>query len=208
MVKKGTKSSKRWLKERFRDCYVRLAYEKKLRSRAWFKLEEIDKSENLIRKGMCILDLGSSPGSWSMYAKNKVGNMGTVVSCDILSMKLINGVCFFKGDLRKISYRELLFRYLNFKTVNVVMSDMAPNFTGITSIDTNNSIRLAQLAFLICRKVLIKKGSFIVKLFQGEGFNEYFKMISSFFLMVKIRKPCSSRTRSREVFIVAEGFIK
>jgi len=208
MAKKRTKSSKLWLKEHFKDYYVRLASKKKIRSRAWFKLKEINARDNLIRNGMCVLDLGSCPGSWSIYAKSKVGDKGRVIACDIMPMKLIKGIHFFKGDLKKLYYRKLLLKYLTLQKVNLVMSDMAPNFTGIPSIDMNNSVNLAQIAFLICRDVLVQQGCFIVKLFQGEGFDEYFKMISLFFLTAKIRKPYSSRTRSREVFIVAEGFIK
>ncbi|QTM69195.1 23S rRNA (uridine(2552)-2'-O)-methyltransferase RlmE [Buchnera aphidicola (Hormaphis cornu)] len=207
MVKKSN-SSKRWLEEHFKDHYVISSFKNKLRSRAWFKLEDIDKIYHLINKGMRVIDLGCSPGSWSLYAREKVGNQGKVISCDILTMDPIPGVIFFQGNLRNKFFKNLLLKYCNINKVDLVMSDMAPNFTGISSVDMSNVINLAKLSFSICQSVLIYKGSFLVKLFQGEGFDEYLKMIKHFFLTVKVRKPSSSRTRSRELFIVAEGYKK
>ncbi|BBI01301.1 ribosomal RNA large subunit methyltransferase E [Buchnera aphidicola (Nipponaphis monzeni)] len=202
------KSSHIWIREHQKDIYVKQALLKKLRSRAWFKLKELDQRDNLIKKKMCILDLGSSPGSWSKYAVKKINYRNKVIACDIRPMKFIPGVNFVQGDIQNKHFLNTFIKYLNSKKINLIMSDMAPNISGNSYIDTALSIKLAQLAFFICQSVLIYQGDFIVKVFQGDNLNEYLQIIKNFFLKVKIRKPNSSKTRSKELYIVAKGWIK
>ncbi|MBZ2279383.1 rRNA methyltransferase, partial [Buchnera aphidicola] len=158
---------------------------------------------NLFNLDTHVLDLGSSPGGWSQYASSKIGNKGRIVACDILPMSPIIGVDFFQGDLRKKNTLNALLKYLENTKCHVVMSDMSPNITGHASIDIPNSIYLCHLALIFAKKILYKNGFFLFKSFQGEGFNEFYKEIKIFFSQVKICKPKTSRTRSREIFILA-----
>ncbi len=154
---------------------------------------------------MTVVDLGAAPGAWSQYAASKVSQTGRVIACDLLLMSPIVGVDFLQGDFRDEQILKALLEQVGDKKVQVIMSDMAPNMTGIPSIDIPRSIYLVELALDMCRDVLTSGGSFIVKAFQGEGFDEYLRKIRSLFLKVKIRKPDASRLRSREVYIVATG---
>ncbi|WP_041069159.1 23S rRNA (uridine(2552)-2'-O)-methyltransferase RlmE [Candidatus Ishikawella capsulata] len=203
IVKKRYNSSKSWLRKHFSDKYVKQAHEKKLRSRAYFKLEEIQKKEKIFYPGMDVLDLGSSPGSWSQYAAKCIQPHGYVIACDILPMKPMINVKFFQGDIRKTVLQDI-FNSIDTTNIQVVMSDMAPNISGIPNIDIPNTIYLVESALKISVKVLSDKGSFLVKIFQGEGFNESFKKISLFFRKVKIIKPNASYLTSREVYILAK----
>ncbi|QCI20517.1 23S rRNA (uridine(2552)-2'-O)-methyltransferase RlmE [Buchnera aphidicola (Brachycaudus cardui)] len=200
---KKSKSSHRWLSEHFQDAYVKKAQKNKIRSRAWFKLEQLDKSNKLFKSGMNVIDLGSSPGSWSQYAMQKIGKKGRIIACDILPMKPIIGVNFFQGDFRNKKILNLILNSLHNIKLDLVMSDMAPNITGNFSIDMPRIINLSQLALKISDYVLSKNGIFLLKSFQGEGFNEFYKEIKILFSKVKICKPKTSRTRSREIFILA-----
>lgn len=200
---KKTKSSSRWLLEHFKDEYVKKARENKIRSRAWFKLEQLDKSHKLFRIGMNIIDLGASPGSWSQYAMQKIGKQGRIIACDILPMKPITGVNFFQGDFRNKKTLNLMLNALTNIKLDLVMSDMSPNITGNFSTDMPRIIDLCKSALKISDYVLSKSGVFLLKSFQGEGFNEFYKEMKTFFLKVKICKPKTSRTRSREIFILA-----
>ena len=204
--KKHTASSKRWLDEHFDDEYVKKAQRLGLRSRAYFKIEEINNKDKLIQSGMKVVDLGAAPGGWSEYAVKAVGNKGQVVACDILSMDPIVGVDFLQGDFREDAVLEALLEKIDGKNIDVVMSDMAANFTGNDSADSARSMYLVELALDMCHQVLKKDGAFIVKVFQGEGFDEFFKQVKSEFKVAKTRKPESSRARSREVYLVATGF--
>lgn len=204
--KKRSTSSSRWLQEHFSDKYVIQAHKKGFRSRAWFKLDEIQQTAKIFKPGMTVVDLGAAPGGWSQYAASKVGQTGQVVACDLLLMDHIVGVDFLQGDLRDEQVLKALLECVGDKKVQIVMSDMAPNMSGTPVVDIPRSMYLVELALDICRSVLATGGSFIVKVFQGEGFNKYLREICSLFLKVKIRKPDASRSRSCEVYIVATGY--
>lgn len=204
--KKHTTSSARWLNEHFEDEYVKKAQKLGLRSRAVFKIEEINNKDKLIKSGMKVVDLGAAPGGWSEYATKVVGDAGQVVACDILSMDPIAGVEFLQGDFREEAVLNALLTKIDGKNIDVVMSDMAANFTGNDTADSARSMYLVELALDMCHQVLKKNGAFVVKVFQGEGFDEFMKEVKSVFKVVKTRKPESSRARSREVYLVATGF--
>jgi len=204
--KKRSASSTRWLKEHFDDHFVQKAQKMGLRSRAAFKLEEINQQDKLIKPGMTVVDLGSAPGSWSQFCVGVVGGSGTIIACDILPMDPINGVSFLQGDFRDEAVLDALLSRINGQNVDVVLSDMAPNMSGNDTTDQARSIYLVELALDMCHKVLKKNGSFVVKVFQGDGFEQFLKDVRAAFTTVKIRKPDSSRARSRETYIVATGF--
>ena len=182
--KKRSASSSRWLQEHFSDKYVQQAQKKGLRSRAWFKLDEIQQSDKLFKPGMTVVDLGAAPGGWSQYVVTQIGGKGRIIACDLLPMDPIVGVDFLQGDFRD----ELVMKAL-----------LEP------AVDIPRAMYLVELALEMCRDVLAPGGSFVVKVFQGEGFDEYLREIRSLFTKVKVRKPDSSRARSREVYIVATG---
>ncbi len=204
--KKLTVSSSRWMKEHFDDEYVKRAQRLGLRSRAVFKIEEINNKDKLIKSGMKVVDLGAAPGGWSEYASKVVGDSGLVVACDILSMDPIAGVEFLQGDFREEAVLDALLTRIDGKNIDVVMSDMAANMTGNESADSARSMYLVELALDMCQQVLKKDGAFVVKVFQGVGFEQFMKDVRNAFKTVKTRKPESSRARSREVYLVATGF--
>jgi 23S rRNA (uridine2552-2'-O)-methyltransferase len=204
--KSNSASSKRWMQEHVNDFYVQEANRKGLRSRAVFKLEEINKKDKLIRSGMTVVDLGAAPGSWSQWAVDTVGMSGKVIACDILPMDSIAGVDFLQGDFREDAVLEALLNRIGDKKVDVVLSDMAPNMSGNAAMDQPKSMYLVELALDMCRSVLVKEGSFIVKVFMGTDFDAFIAEVRKLFKTVKIRKPDSSRARSREVYLVATGF--
>ncbi len=204
--KKRTPSSTRWLKEHFDDKYVQKAQKLGLRSRAVFKIDEIQLKDKLIKPGMTIVDLGAAPGGWSQFAVEQVGDKGRVIACDILPMDPIAGVDFLQGDFREEAVLAALLERVGDAKVDVVLSDMAPNMSGTPAVDQPRSIYLIELALDMCRQVLAPNGSFVVKVFQGVGSEEYLKAVRELFKVVKVRKPDSSRARSREVYIVATGF--
>ncbi|HGN1854334.1 TPA: 23S rRNA (uridine(2552)-2'-O)-methyltransferase RlmE [Proteus mirabilis] len=203
--KKRSASSSRWLQEHFSDKYVQQAKKKGFRSRAWFKLKEIQQSDNIFKPGMTVVDLGAAPGGWSQYVVQQLGNKGRIIACDLLPMDPIVGVDFLQGDFRDELVLKALLDRVGDNKVQVVMSDMAPNMSGTPAVDIPRSMYLVELALDMCRDVLAPGGSFIVKVFQGEGFDEYLGQIRSLFTKVKVRKPDASRSRSREVYIVATG---
>ncbi|WP_343154072.1 23S rRNA (uridine(2552)-2'-O)-methyltransferase RlmE [Buchnera aphidicola] len=203
IAKNKSNSSNRWLLEHFQDKYVKEAKKNKIRSRSWFKLEEIDKNNKLFKPGMNVIDLGSAPGGWSQYAINKVGHKGSVVACDVLPMKKIVGVKFFQGDCRHKNILKLILNYLSHNTFNIIMSDMAPNITGCWSVDMPRVIEICKIALKMSTYLLSTHGVFLVKSFHGEGLNEFFKEIKMLFSKIKICKPKTSRSRSREIFILA-----
>lgn len=204
--KKHSASSKRWLNEHFDDHYVQQAQKQGLRSRAVFKIEEIQQKDKLLKPGMTVVDLGAAPGGWSQYAVEQVGMDGHVIACDILQMDPIAGVDFLCGDFREEAVLNALLERIGDNKVDVVMSDMAPNMSGNKAVDQSGAMYLVELALDMCREVLAPKGSFVVKVFQGEGFDQYLQEVRSMFSSVKTRKPDSSRARSREVYLVASGF--
>ncbi|CAL1329366.1 Ribosomal RNA large subunit methyltransferase E [Candidatus Providencia siddallii] len=203
--KKHSASSNRWLKRHQNDIYFKEAKKKKLRSRAWFKLKEIQQNYNIFKPGMTIIDLGSTPGSWSKYVINKLNNNCSIIACDLLPMKPIIGVNFLQGDFRdKITLTKIL-SLIDNKKADVIMSDMLPNMSGIASIDIPASIHLSNLALNMCHITLKPKGNFIVKILNGDGFQEYFKNVNNVFIKTYIHKPKSSRKQSREQYIIATG---
>lgn len=204
--KQKTASSTRWMQEHFDDEYVKKAQKLGLRSRAVFKIEEINNKDKLIKKGMKIVDLGAAPGGWSEYAVKAVGEAGQVIACDILSMDPIVGVDFLQGDFREEVVLDALLTRIGGQNIDVVMSDMAANMTGNETADSARNMYLVELALEMCHQVLKKNGSFVVKVFQGNGFDEFMKEAKKVFKTVKTRKPDSSRARSREVYLVATGF--
>ncbi|WWP01831.1 MAG: 23S rRNA (uridine(2552)-2'-O)-methyltransferase RlmE [Candidatus Dasytiphilus stammeri] len=204
--KRLTAGSKIWLKEHFRDPYVQKAKALGLRSRAWFKLDEIQRCYHLLKTEMIVIDLGAAPGSWSKYTVKIVGFNGIVIACDILPMNPILGVDFLQGDLTDASVRHALLNKVCKLKVQLVMSDMAPNISGFSITDNTRIMYLAELALQICCMTLTMNGSFLVKVFHGEGFDQYLQKIRLIFNKVRIRKPSASRPRSREVYIVATEY--
>ena len=204
--KKHSASSKRWLKEHFDDHYVQKAQKQGLRSRAVFKLEEMQQKDKLIKPGMTVVDLGAAPGGWSQLASDLVGSNGQVIACDILEMDPIAGVDFLKGDFREESVLNALLNRIDGNNVDIVLSDMAPNMSGNNAADQARSMYLCELALDMCHQVLKPGGNFAIKVFQGEGFDEFLTALRQNFTTIKTRKPDSSRARSREVYLVACGY--
>jgi 23S rRNA (uridine2552-2'-O)-methyltransferase len=205
MAKKRS-SSKSWLKEHREDPYVQKAQREGYRSRACYKLLELQDKDRLIRPGMTVLDLGSAPGGWSQVAVELVGHQGRVVASDILPMDNIAGVEFVQGDFTEDEVFEGLLTAIGPEPVDVVISDMAPNMSGMSAVDQPRSIYLVELALDMSRRVLVEGGVFVTKVFHGEGFDEVFQGAKSSFETVLTRKPKASRPRSREVYLIARGF--
>lgn len=201
-----SKSSSRWMAEHFEDEYVKMAQAQGYRSRAVFKLKEIQEKDQLIKPGMNIVDLGAAPGGWSQFARQLLGKKNKLIALDILSMDTLEGVDFIQGDFREESVMEELFVALEGLPVDLVMSDMAPNMSGNKGVDQPRAIYLGELALDTAKTVLTKNGSFLVKLFHGEGFEAIHSEIQRSFTKVAIRKPKASRPRSNEVYILAKGF--
>ena len=204
--KKRSGSSTRWLQEHFSDKYVQEAHKRGLRSRAVFKLEELQGRDRLFRPGMTVVDLGAAPGGWSQFSVEQVGAKGQVIACDLLPMDAIAGVSFLQGDFREEAVLNALLERVGQDKVDVLLSDMAPNMSGTREVDQPKSMYLVELALDMCRQVLAPQGSFVVKVFQGAGFDEFLLEVRRSFGTVRVRKPDSSRPRSREVYIVATGF--
>ena len=200
-----TKSSGRWLEEHFSDAYVQRAQIEGWRSRAAFKLEQIDLKDKLFQQGMAVVDLGAAPGGWSQYAGKRIGSGGRVIASDILPMDPLPDVAFVLGDFREPQPLAELTALLNGKPVDLVISDMAPNMSGNGAVDQPASMYLAELAMDFAQQNLRGGGQFLVKIFQGEGFDEYLRAARSNFNKVLVRKPDASRSRSREVYLLAKG---
>jgi 23S rRNA (uridine2552-2'-O)-methyltransferase len=201
-----SKTSKQWLKEHFDDVYVRRAKEEGYRSRASFKLLEIQEQDKLIRQGMTIVDLGAAPGGWSQVAANLAGEKGQVIASDILPIDSLPGVEFLQGDFTKDAVLESLIELLKDRQADLVISDMAPNMSGMKDIDLPRVMYLAELALDLARTVLKPDADFLVKVFHGEGYEELQKALKSSFSSVKVRKPKASRARSSEIYLLAAGF--
>lgn len=202
----SSKSSKKWLEERARDKYVKKSKQAGFRSRASFKLLEIQEKDRFIKPGMIVVDLGSAPGGWSQAAKILVGDKGSVLATDILPMAPISGVKFIQGDFTEDAVFEDLIERVGGESVDLVISDMAPNITGIRAIDQPGSMHLAELALDFARSILREGAYFLVKVFEGEGIGEFKQVLASEFEKVKVRKPKASRSRSREVYLLAEKY--
>ena len=201
-----TKSSARWLNEHVNDPYVKQAQKDGYRSRSSYKLIQLNEKDRLIRPGMLVVDLGSVPGGWSQVAARLVGAKGRVLATDILPMEPLKNVDFIQGDFTGESVLKQVLDWLGDNKPDVVLSDIAPNISGIDSADQASSIYLVELALDMARQVLKPKGDFVAKVFQGTGSEEFLKDLRTSFDKVLIRKPAASRSRSREVYMVAKGF--
>jgi len=194
------------MQEHFDDEYVKMAQAQGYRSRAVFKLKEIQDKDQLIKPGMNIVDLGAAPGGWSQFARQIVGKKDKIIALDILAMDPLEGVDFIQGDFREQAVLDRLYTVLDGAPINLVMSDMAPNMSGNKGVDQPRSIYLGELALETAKTVLAKDGAFLVKLFHGAGFEDFHREVQQFFAKVAIRKPKASRPRSNEVYILAKGF--
>ena len=201
-----SKTSDRWLKEHFDDVWVKKSREDGYRSRASYKLIELDNKDRLFRPGQTVVDLGAAPGGWSQVAVERVGDDGTVVASDILEMNPIAGVAFVQGDFTEQSVLDELLDLLGDRRADVVISDMAPNMSGMAAVDIPNAMGLVELALDMAQQVLKPGGVFVAKVFQGEGFDALLAEMRKSFGTVVSRKPDSSRARSREIYQVCKGF--
>jgi 23S rRNA (uridine2552-2'-O)-methyltransferase len=202
---KRSKSSSQWLKEHAADPYVKRAHKEGFRSRAAFKLEELDAAERLLKPGMVIVDLGAAPGGWSQYAAKAMNGKGLVVALDILPMDPMPGVEFILGDFREPGPILALRNVLQGRPVDLVMSDMAPNMSGIDAVDQPRQLYLAELALEFAREALRPGGVFLAKVFQGAGFDEFLRTVRGEFDKVRMKKPPASRARSAEMYLLATG---
>jgi 23S rRNA (uridine2552-2'-O)-methyltransferase len=201
-----SKSSRRWLQEHFADEYVKKAQREGYRSRAVYKLEEIQLKDRLIRPGMTIVDLGAAPGGWSQYATRLLDGRGRIIATDILSMDSLPDVEFIQGDFRDETVFAALLAAIGEQPVDLVMSDIAPNISGVEAVDQPSSMYLAELAVDLAGRVLAPAGDLLFKAFQGEGFDQLVKELRGRFTKLVIRKPKASRPRSREVYVLARGY--
>ena len=199
-----SKSSQRWLKEHFSDPYVKKAQAEGLRSRAAYKLEELVERDRLLKPGMVVVDLGAAPGGWSQWVRQALGDTGRVIALDILEMPSLAGVEFLHGDFRDDAVLSQLEAALGDQQVDLVLSDMAPNKSGVDAVDQPRGMHLAELAMDFADHHLRPGGSFLIKLFQGVGFDEYVRELRQRYARVVIRKPAASRKRSPEVYALAQ----
>lgn len=202
----ASKSSAGWLKEHFDDQYVQRSWQDGYRSRASYKLLALDAKDRLFTPGMTVIDLGAAPGGWSQVAAEKVGANGVVIASDILEMGALAGVDFIQGDFTEETVLEAILSALDERPVDLVMSDMAPNMSGMAAIDQPQAMYLVELALDLAQQTLTPGGRFLAKVFQGEGFDDYLRALRERFARVVTRKPEASRARSREVYLLAEGF--
>jgi 23S rRNA (uridine2552-2'-O)-methyltransferase len=199
-----SKSSSRWLQEHFSDPYVKRAQAEGWRSRAVYKLEELIERDRLLKPGMVVVDLGAAPGGWSQMVRSRIGD-GRVIALDILPMQGIAGVDFIEGDFRDEEVLKSLEKHLDGASVDLVLSDMAPNLSGMSSVDQPRAMDLAELAEAFAAAHLRRGGAFLTKLFQGEGFDAYVRRLRQGYERVSMRKPKASRARSAEVYALAIG---
>mgnify|MGYP000685824924 CR=1 FL=1 len=203
-----SKSSHRWLKEHFNDEYVKRAQVEGFRSRSVYKLSELQQKYRFIQPAMRVIDLGAAPGGWSEFTIKQVGKKGILIAVDILEMAPIAGVEIIQGDFTELKTLEIILQICGSSDIDLVLSDMSPNISGMASVDQPKAMYLAELALDLALKTLNKSGVFLVKLFQGEGFDEYVKLVRQNFNHVKFCKPKASRSRSKEVYLLASDFNK
>jgi len=202
---KPTKTSKAWMQEHLNDPYVKMAQKDGYRARAAYKLTEIDDKDKIIKQGMTVVDLGSTPGSWSQVVVQRLKGKGRVIALDILEMQPIGGVEFICGDFRDDSVLKILEKSLNNQPVDLVIADMAPNISGIADVDQAGAMYLTELALEFSSEWLKPNGNFLVKVFIGAGFEEILKEMRLMFDKVVTRKPKASRDRSSEVYLLGLG---
>jgi 23S rRNA (uridine2552-2'-O)-methyltransferase len=200
-----SKSSKRWLREHFDDPFVKRAQQEGWRSRAVFKLLELHEKYQLMAPGMCVVDLGAAPGGWSQLAQRLVGASGRVIALDILPMDALPGVTFIQGDFTEDGPLHALQEALGETRVDLVLSDMAPNMSGMDAVDQPRAMYLAELALAFGQEWLKPGGNLVAKVFQGEGFDHFLLSCRSDYEKVVVRKPGASRPRSREVYVLGRG---
>ena len=200
-----SKSSQRWLKEHFSDPYVKKAQADGMRSRAAYKLEELVERDRLLQPGMVVVDLGAAPGGWSQWVRRQLGDGGRVIASDILEMPTLAGVEFLHGDFREDAVLSQLETMLDGAAVDLVLSDMAPNMSGVDQVDQARAMHLSELAMAFADDHLRSGGAFLIKLFQGVGFDDYVRELRRRYAKVAIRKPAASRRRSNEVYALAQG---
>lgn len=201
-----SKSSKRWLHEHFDDIYVKKAQAEGYRSRAVYKLKEIDEKEHLLKPGMTVVDLGAAPGGWTQYVTEKLNGHGIIIALDILPMDALPGVNFIQGDFREDSVLQELINLVPQHGVDLLLSDMAPNMSGTAAVDIPRAMYLAELAFDFASKMLKPGGAMLIKIFHGAGFDELIKQARLKFKRVVVRKPSASRSRSRETYLLAKDY--
>lgn len=201
-----SKTSAAWLKEHVEDIWVKKAQKDGYRSRATYKLAEIDDKDNLIRPGMTVIDLGSAPGGWSQLLSERLDSQGKIIASDILPMDAVPDVEFIQGDFTEDEVLAAILTAMQGKQADLVISDMAPNLSGMKAIDQPKAMYLVELALDLAEQVLKPGGDLLVKVFQGEGFEDYLKLLRSRFTKVISRKPAASRARSREVYFLARGY--
>ena len=201
-----TKSSRRWLQEHFDDVYVKKAQAEGYRSRAVYKLIEVDDKEHLLKPGMTVVDLGAAPGGWTQYVTEKLAGNGIIIALDRLPMDALPEVHFIQGDFQEEEVLQELIKWVPKQGVDLLLSDMAPNMSGSTAIDIPRAMCLAELAFDFASKMLKPGGVMLVKVFHGTGFDELVKQARMQFEKVVIRKPKASRSRSRETYLLAKGY--
>lgn len=206
MSRKRSASSSKWIAEHEADFYVKQARAMGYRSRAVFKLQELHEKDKFIKPGMVVVDLGAAPGGWSQYARPLLGAKGRLIATDILPIDAIADVDFLCGDFRDETVLKAVETLVGPQAVDLVLSDMAPNISGIDTADAASSLYLCELALDFAKAHLKPSGVFVTKVFQGEGFDEYLKAVRATFASVVIRKPKASRPRSREVYLVAKNF--
>lgn len=200
-----SKSSHNWLRSHFDDEYVKRARREGYRSRAVYKLDEIQHRDRILKPGMTIVDLGAAPGGWSQYASRRLAGRTRLVALDILPMETLPGVEFIQGDFREDAVLDALIATLGGTAVDLVMSDMAPNISGMQAVDIPRSMYLVELAIDFADGVLVEGGSLLFKAFQGEGFDQALGGLRGKYSKILIRKPKASRPRSREVYVLAQG---
>jgi len=205
-VVQRSKSSANWLREHFNDPFVKQAQKDGYRSRASYKLLEIQEKDRLIRPGMSVIDLGAAPGGWSQVTSRLIGGQGRLIASDILEMDSIPDVTFIQGDFTHDEVLQRILEAVGDSHVDLVISDMAPNMSGTPAVDMPRAMFLCELALDLATRVLKPGGDFLIKIFQGEGFDVYLKDVRSKFDKVQMRKPSSSRDRSREQYLLGRGF--
>ena len=203
---KRSNSSKKWLQEHFNDIYVKKAQAEGYRSRAIYKLKEIDEKERLFKPGMTVIDLGAAPGGWTQYVTQKLDGRGTIIALDILPMDALPDVSVILGDFREDAVLAELTQLVPARSVDVLLSDMAPNMSGTAAVDIPRAMYLTELAVDFANTMLKPGGTLLMKVFHGAGFDELVKQVRQRFERVSIRKPLASRSRSRETYLLAKGF--
>jgi len=201
-----SKTSGKWLKEHFDDPYVRRAQQEGWRSRAVYKLQEIDEKDRLLRRGMTVVDLGAAPGSWSEWVARKVQPGGRVIALDVLPMDALADVTFIQGDFREEAVLEQLLATIGENPVDLVLSDMAPNLSGMKAVDQPRAMYLAELSLDLAERVLRPGGDLLIKAFTGEGLDEFKRQLRRRFGRLQVRKPAASRPRSPEIYLLARDF--